>query len=70
LLDPEGKPEQTGEEVREQLFDYLDAIQEQGQDNPVSRQWRSYHTSIRKSCNKNENGYAIIESVSEHIRGP
>jgi hypothetical protein len=35
LLDPEGKPARTGKEVREQLFDYLDVIQEQRQGNPV-----------------------------------
>jgi hypothetical protein len=42
LLDPEGKPERTGQEVREQLFDYLDAIQEQGQDNPVLNDFASH----------------------------
>lgn len=42
LLDPEGKPERTGEEVREQLFDYLDVIQEQGQDNPVLNEFASH----------------------------
>ena len=35
LLDPEDKPERTGEEVQEQLFGYVETIQEQGQDNPA-----------------------------------
>ena len=42
LLDPTGKPERTGEEVREQLFDYLATIQEQGQDNPELNEFASH----------------------------
>ena len=32
LLDPEGHPERTGQEVQEQLFEYLDTLEEQGPD--------------------------------------
>lgn len=42
LLDPDGKSERTGEEVREQLFDYLDTIQEQGADDPVLSRFASH----------------------------
>lgn len=42
LLDPDGKSVRTGEEVRDQLFEYLDTIQEQGQDNPVLHEFASH----------------------------
>jgi hypothetical protein len=42
VLDPEGNPERTGEDVREQLFDSLDVIQEQGQGNPVLNGFASH----------------------------
>jgi len=42
VLDPEGKPERTGEDVREELFDSLDVIQEQGQGNPVLNDFASH----------------------------
>jgi hypothetical protein len=49
LLDPEGKSARTGEEVREQLFDYLDTIQEQGQDNPVLHDFASHIVKTTKN---------------------
>jgi hypothetical protein len=48
VLNPEGKAERTGKEVREQRFDYLDTIQEQGQDKPVLHDFASH---ISKTTN-------------------
>jgi tRNA-dihydrouridine synthase len=42
LLDPKDKPERTGKEVQEQLVDYVETIQEQGQDNPVLNTFTSH----------------------------
>jgi hypothetical protein len=49
VLDPDAKPERTGEEVREQLFDSLDMIQEQGQGNAVLTGFASHITKTTRN---------------------
>jgi hypothetical protein len=39
LLDPQDKPSRTGEQVRQELFTYLDAIRDQSQDHVVLAQF-------------------------------
>ncbi len=53
LLDPEDKPERTGEDVQEQLFDYLETIEEQGQDNVILKEFTSH---IRKTTQNYASG--------------
>jgi hypothetical protein len=46
VLNPEGKSTRTGAEVHAQLFEYLNSIQEQGQDNPV---WHAFAAHMAKT---------------------
>lgn len=44
LLDPEGKTERSGSQVRQELFTYLDDIQEESQHSPRLHQfWQKIH---------------------------
>jgi hypothetical protein len=49
LLDPEGKPERSGDQVRQELFAYLDEVQQESEHSP--RLHRFYHKIKKNTLN-------------------